>query len=138
DLLLHRLADRLPHPRPERFAFDRHPFLLGIHHPDEIVRPRQAAGMGGEKALGAADHRRPPLNSNRLGQCTTGHTPGRPTRRQGTSIARFRPSSRERNQAGPCEVASALSLAGASAAPGFGAPLATPTSAGRNTRSPIM
>ena len=37
-------------------AIDRHAFFLGVHHADEIVRPRQAAGMGGQKAIGAALH----------------------------------------------------------------------------------
>ena len=41
---------------PSASRIDRHALLLGVHHADEIVRPRQAAGMGGEKALGAADH----------------------------------------------------------------------------------
>src|SRR5262249_22570097 len=30
--------------------------LLGVHGADEIVRPRQAAGVGGEEAIGAAGH----------------------------------------------------------------------------------
>jgi hypothetical protein len=35
-------------------AVDRLPFLLGVHHADEVVRPRQTAGMGGQKAVDAA------------------------------------------------------------------------------------
>ena len=32
---------------------DRLALLLGVHHLDEIVRPWQAAGMGGQKAVDA-------------------------------------------------------------------------------------
>jgi hypothetical protein len=52
----HHLGHRAAHARVERRALDRHALLLGIHHADEVVRPRQAAGMRGQEALGAADH----------------------------------------------------------------------------------
>ncbi len=55
-LLAHHLGDRRADARRERGGLDRHALLLGVHHADEIVRPRQAAGMGGEEALGAALH----------------------------------------------------------------------------------
>ena len=57
DLLLDDLGHRRAHARGERRRIDRHALLLGVHHADEIVRPRQAAGVGGEEALGAAFHR---------------------------------------------------------------------------------
>ena len=56
-LLPDHLGDRRAHARGQRRAIDRHAFLLGVHHPDQIVRPRQAAGVGGQEALGAAFHR---------------------------------------------------------------------------------
>jgi hypothetical protein len=37
-------------------AVDRHAFLLGKHRPDQIIRPRQAAGMGGQKAVEPVSH----------------------------------------------------------------------------------
>ena len=56
-VLGHEMAHALrEHARGERRGIDRHTLLLGVHHADQIVRPRQAAGMGGEKAFGAADH----------------------------------------------------------------------------------
>ena len=50
-LFLHDLRDRPAHAHPERLRVDRHAALLGVHHLDEVVGPRQAAGMGGEKTL---------------------------------------------------------------------------------------
>src|SRR5207253_1035276 len=56
-LLLHDFGHGRTHARRKADAVDRHALLLGVHHADEIVRARQAAGVGGEKPLGAADHR---------------------------------------------------------------------------------
>ena len=66
DLLAHHLGDRRAHARRQRRAIDRHALLLGVHHPDEVVGPRQAAGMGGEEALGAAAHRPLSARTGRL------------------------------------------------------------------------
>ena len=55
-LLADHLCDRRAHARGQRRAIDRHAFLLGVHHADQVVRPRQAAGVRGQKALGAAFH----------------------------------------------------------------------------------
>ena len=52
----HRLGDT----GAEGGCLDRHALLLGEHGAHQIFRARQAAGMGGEKALGAAFHPRPP------------------------------------------------------------------------------
>ena len=57
DLLAHHLSHRCAHARGERVALDRHALLLGVHQPDQIVGPRQAAGMSRQKSVGAADHR---------------------------------------------------------------------------------
>jgi hypothetical protein len=56
DLLLHHLGDGGAHARGERGGVNRLASLLGVHHADEVVGPRQAAGMGGEEALGAVFH----------------------------------------------------------------------------------
>ena len=55
-LLVHDLLHRGANARAERLVIDRHALLLGVHHAHEILRPRQAAGVSGEKALGAAPH----------------------------------------------------------------------------------
>ena len=68
DAGLDLLADDLGHRRADRARraprLDRHAFLLGEHHADEVLRPRQAAGMRGEKALGAAFIVRPSRRSD--------------------------------------------------------------------------
>ena len=43
-------------PRGERVGLDRHAFLLGVHHFDEVVRAGQAARMRGQKAVTATVH----------------------------------------------------------------------------------
>ena len=40
----------------ERVCIDRHAFLFGKHHAHEVVGPWQAAGMGSEKSVRAAQH----------------------------------------------------------------------------------
>src|SRR5262249_20731034 len=62
DLLRHHLGHRRAHARGERDRIDRHAFFLGEHHADEVGGPWQAAGVGGEEALGAAFH--PTMVSN--------------------------------------------------------------------------
>src|SRR5262247_2441034 len=52
DLLRHDLVHRRAHALGERDRIDRHAFLLGEHHADEIGRARQAAGVGDKEALG--------------------------------------------------------------------------------------
>ena len=56
DLLPHDLGHRLAHALAECGRLDRHALLLGVHGADEIVGPRQGAGMRGQKALRAALH----------------------------------------------------------------------------------
>ena len=56
DLSLHDLVDRSTHARRQGGGVHGHAFLAREHHPDEIVRPRQAAGMRREEPLGAALH----------------------------------------------------------------------------------
>ena len=55
-LLFDHLGHRRAHARGQRRGIDRHAFLLGVHHADQVVRPRQAAGMGGQKTFAAALH----------------------------------------------------------------------------------
>ena len=55
-LLLHHLRHGGAHARGQSLRLDRDAFLLGVHHADEIVGPRQAAGMGGQKACRASLH----------------------------------------------------------------------------------
>ena len=56
-LLADHLDDGLLHPRGELVLVDRL-FVEQIpHHAREVRRPRQAAGMGGENAVGAPLHR---------------------------------------------------------------------------------
>src|SRR6266849_4139231 len=57
----HDLLHRGANARAKRLVIDRHALLLGVHHAHEILRPRQAARMGGEKALRAAFHSYPRL-----------------------------------------------------------------------------
>ena len=66
-LLLHHLGDRRAHARRQRRAVDRHALLLGVHHPDEVVRSRQAAGMGGQEALAALRVIVPPSQAGQAG-----------------------------------------------------------------------
>ena len=56
-LLAHDLGHRVGHALRQCRGIDRHAFFLGVHHFDQVVRPRQAAGVGGQKAVGAALHR---------------------------------------------------------------------------------
>jgi hypothetical protein len=37
-------------------ALDGLPFFFGVHDADQVVRPRQTAGMRCQKAIGAAHH----------------------------------------------------------------------------------
>jgi hypothetical protein len=46
DLFLYHLGNGRADPGRQCGAVDRHPFLLGKHRPDQIIRPRQAAGVG--------------------------------------------------------------------------------------------
>ena len=55
-LLRDDLGDRSGDARAERGGIDRHALLLGEHHPHQILGPRQAAGMSGEKPFAAAFH----------------------------------------------------------------------------------
>ena len=55
-LLADHLGHRRAHACGQRRAIDRHAFLLGVHHPDQIVGPRQAAGVGAQKSVDAALH----------------------------------------------------------------------------------
>ena len=55
-LLAHDLGDGALHPRRERGLVVGLAELLGVEHRDQIGRPRQAAGVGGEDAAGAALH----------------------------------------------------------------------------------
>ena len=50
------LRNRVADARLERRAVDRHAFLLGEHRADQIVGPRQAAGMRRQKPLGPIRH----------------------------------------------------------------------------------
>ena len=138
-LLLHHLRHRFAHARVERGAIDRHALFLGVHHADEVVRPRQAAGVGGQEALGAASHDPLAGQSYRPQYEAVMPREGGASRLReydGGSVVLDRPPSRAMTtevQAAPGGE-SGLSLAGA----GLGPPLATPTSAGRSIRSPIM
>jgi len=68
-LFAYHLGDRIADARRERGRIDRHAFLLGVHHTDQVVRARQAAGVGGEKSFAAPLHPRPRLEGRRtLGQ----------------------------------------------------------------------
>jgi hypothetical protein len=40
----------------ERDSIDRHALLLGVHHPDQIFRARQAPCVRREEPVGAALH----------------------------------------------------------------------------------
>ena len=42
--------------RRQGIRVDRDAFLLGVHDADQIVRPGQAAGMGGQETVTAALH----------------------------------------------------------------------------------
>jgi hypothetical protein len=55
-LLLDHLGHGLTNPRGQGRGIDRYAFFLGVHRADQVVRPRQATGMGGQKAVGAAQH----------------------------------------------------------------------------------
>jgi len=55
-LPLHHFGDRSAHPRRKGLRVYRHAFFLGVHHADQVFRPRQAARVRGEKALGASFH----------------------------------------------------------------------------------
>ena len=59
-LFLHHLGHRRPHPLGQGAGVHRHACLLGMHGADQVVRPRQAAGMGGQKTLVTSLHGRPP------------------------------------------------------------------------------
>ena len=52
----HHLGHCRAYPGRQRAALDGHALLLGVHHAHQVLRPRQAAGMRGEKPLGAALH----------------------------------------------------------------------------------
>ena len=64
ELFLHHLGHGPTHALGQSRRIDRHALLLGIHHADQIVRSRQAARMGGEKALRAAFHRAPRVEAS--------------------------------------------------------------------------
>ena len=55
-LLTNDLRDCLAYPGGQGLPVNRHPFFLGVHHPDQVVRTGQAAGVGGEEAVHAALH----------------------------------------------------------------------------------
>src|SRR5262249_62205649 len=55
-LFLDDLRDSRPYARIERRAVDRHAFFLREHRADEIVGPRQAAGMRRQKSLRPIRH----------------------------------------------------------------------------------
>ena len=50
------LGDGRLHPRRQGVRVDRDAFLLGVHHADQVVRPGQAAGVGGQETVTAALH----------------------------------------------------------------------------------
>ena len=56
DLLADHLVDGALHPRRERGLVVGLAQLLGVQHRDQIGRPRQAAGVGGQDAARAALH----------------------------------------------------------------------------------
>ena len=56
-LLLHDLLDRRRHALRECGSVDRHALLLREHRPDQVLGPRQAPGVGGQKSFGASMHR---------------------------------------------------------------------------------
>src|SRR6185436_20791492 len=56
-LLADHLRHRPPDARGESGPVDRDTLLLGEHHPDQVVRPRQAPGVRGQEVLEAAIHR---------------------------------------------------------------------------------
>jgi hypothetical protein len=47
-LLLDDLGDGRTNAHTQRGRIDRHALLLGVHHADQVVRARQAAGVGGK------------------------------------------------------------------------------------------
>src|SRR5258708_29174486 len=55
-LLVHDVLHSRADARSECSVIDRHALFLGVHYSYEILRPRQAPGVGGEKALAAAFH----------------------------------------------------------------------------------
>jgi hypothetical protein len=55
-LLAHHFEHGRAHSRRKRGAIDGHPLLLGVHDLDQVFGARQAAGMRGQKPLGAANH----------------------------------------------------------------------------------
>src|SRR5262249_48805262 len=59
-LLRHHLADGASDASGERCGVDRDAFFLGKHRADEILGPRQAAGMRGKESLAAALHKNSP------------------------------------------------------------------------------
>ena len=56
DLLVDDFGHGLLDARSQRLGLDRYAALLGIHHADEIIGPRQAAGVRRQKAFGRAFH----------------------------------------------------------------------------------
>ena len=58
-LLPHDFFDRQRDTLRERGGVDQNTLLLGVHHPDEIVRPREASRVRRQKSVGAALHEFP-------------------------------------------------------------------------------
>ena len=56
DLFLNHRGDGLADLRRQGGALDRNAFLLGEHRPDQIIGTRQAAGVGGQKAVEPIRH----------------------------------------------------------------------------------
>src|SRR3989475_9562327 len=74
-LLVHHVLHRGADARAERLVIDRHALFLGVHHAHEVLRPRQAPGVSGEKAFGAALH-------DKVGRRMTLTTPARASTRR--------------------------------------------------------
>jgi len=55
-LLLHDFGHGCPYAGGKSLCIDRHALFLGVHHADEIIRTRQAAGMGGQKTVATTLH----------------------------------------------------------------------------------
>jgi hypothetical protein len=81
DLLARDLGHGGADARGERGRVDRHAFLPGEHRTDQVVGPREAAGVGREEAVGAALHGAYPTASS-APRAARGFAPGFGRRRR--------------------------------------------------------